>query len=117
MDVGKPARYVVFGASGGIGSALCRHLVDSGHHVTLAGRNEAKLAACASELGMPCRVLDASDLEAVESCLQDAVAQGDQPLDGVVNCVGSLLLKPAHLTTGPEWLGDHLAKPHIGLFQ
>lgn len=40
-----------------------------------------------------------SDAEAV---LERAVKEFSR-VDGVVNCVGSLLLKPAHLTTTEEW--------------
>ena len=35
--------YVIFGATGGIGSVLCEELVAAGNSVFLAGRNEEKL--------------------------------------------------------------------------
>jgi NAD(P)-dependent dehydrogenase (short-subunit alcohol dehydrogenase family) len=45
---------------------------------------------------------DASDSKALENAFSAACEQFGR-LDGVVNCAGSLLLKPAHLTTAEEW--------------
>ncbi len=56
----------------------------------------------------PVSIVDAADFDAVEACLKE-VQQSRGRLDGVVNCVGSLILKPAHLTTAEEWQ-DALAK-------
>lgn len=94
--------HLVLGASGGIGSALVRRLAASGAIPVLAGRNAATLGPLAQELGAEHHVLDATDFDAVQACVQ-AVAQRHERLDGVVNCVGSLLLKPAHQTTAEEW--------------
>jgi 3-oxoacyl-[acyl-carrier protein] reductase len=94
--------YVVFGAYGGMGSALCRRLAKRGAHLLLAGRNEQRLASLAAELGAETFCLDASNLRQVESCMKRAVElHGD--VNGVANCVGSLLLKPAHLLSEEEW--------------
>jgi len=95
-------RVLVIGAAGGIGSALVRLLASSGQGVFLAGRNEERLATLAHELGSPYATLDATQPAAVDACAAAAaVALGG--LDGVVNCAGSLLLKPAHLTSDDEW--------------
>ena len=68
------------------------------------GRNRGRLDALADELGVETAVLDATDVSDVEACVQDMVARHGR-LDGIANCVGSLLLKPAHLTTPEEWAG------------
>lgn len=94
--------HLVLGASGGIASVLCRTIVAGGGRVLLAGRNEARLAELAAELGQEARILDATDIEAVEACAEEAVQLFGR-LDGVANCVGSLLLKPAHLTSLEDW--------------
>lgn len=93
---------VVIGASGGIGSELCRRLTSQGQKVTLAGRNEAALRRLGQELDAPVEIVDATSIEQVETCMQ-RVAESTGSLDGVVNCAGSVLLKPAHLTTLDEW--------------
>lgn len=98
----KQKHVFIAGASGGVGSALSRRLARAGFRVTLAGRNQERLAALADELDAPSVTLDATDVQDVESALQKS-AESAGGLDAVVNCVGSLLLKPAHLTTPDEW--------------
>ena len=46
--------------------------------------------------------VDATDAVAVAQVAADAKSQLGQ-LDGIVNCVGSVFLKPAHLTSPEEW--------------
>ena len=94
--------YVVLGAYGGVGSALCRRLAKKGAHLLLAGRDEARLASLAAELGAQTFPLDATNLRQVEACIKQASGLYGQ-VSGVANCVGSLLLKPAHLLTEEEW--------------
>jgi NAD(P)-dependent dehydrogenase (short-subunit alcohol dehydrogenase family) len=93
---------VVFGGSGGIGAELCRRLAADGARVVLAARGEARLREVAAEVGGEPRALDATDGPAVEACLKWAVDSFGR-VDGVANCVGSLLLKAAHLTSDAEW--------------
>ena len=92
--------YLIFGATGGIGTALCKQLQAAGHRVFASGRDPQKLAILASELGTPPLLADAT----VPAEVADAFAQAG-PVDGIANCVGSLLLKPAHITTDEEWAG------------
>ncbi|MCL4207073.1 MAG: SDR family oxidoreductase [Pirellulaceae bacterium] len=94
--------YIVFGASGGIGSEVCRRLHAAGDRVTLAGRNAESLTQLADALQSPVNVVDATSIEAVDRAVAEATEAAGR-LDGVVNCVGSILLKPAHLTTDREW--------------
>jgi 3-oxoacyl-[acyl-carrier protein] reductase len=101
-DTEQKAVYVVIGAAGGIGSALTRRLRGAGAMVVAAGRTAESLRALAEETGARAEVLDATDTAATERCLEQAVEREGR-LDGVVNCAGSLLLKPAHLTRAEEW--------------
>ncbi|HZF68370.1 MAG TPA: SDR family oxidoreductase [Gemmatirosa sp.] len=97
--------HVVLGATGGIGAALCRQLADEGARLVLAARDEARLAALAADLGAAAvhvAPLDATRFDAVEQLVADA-ARAHGPIAGLVNCVGSLLLKPAHLTSQAEF--------------
>jgi len=93
---------LIVGGSGGIGSTLARLLVAGGHGVFLAGRDEARLTAVARELSVPCGTVDATDPDAVDAC-GDTAAAALGGLTGLVNCAGSLLLKPAHLTSTADW--------------
>lgn len=95
-------RVFILGGAGGIGSALARQIVDSGGRVFLAGRDAGKLAAIAAELGAAHGTVDATDPDAVDACA-DRAAEALGGLTGIACCAGSLLLKPAHLTTTAEW--------------
>ena len=103
-------RIMIFGATGGIGSSLARQLSIRGCRLTLVARDQGRLDSIAHELHAEAFSLDATDSAAVERCLAE-VSEKHGRLDGVVNCAGSLLLKPVHLTTDAEWvavLGDNL---------
>lgn len=101
-DGSTSAVVAIIGATGGIGSHLARRLVADGRQVWLAARSEAPLAALSAELQMPHAVLDATQPDLVVEWLQRVYTQAG-PLLGLVNCAGSLLLKPAHLTSSDEW--------------
>jgi NAD(P)-dependent dehydrogenase (short-subunit alcohol dehydrogenase family) len=92
----------VFGASGGIGSALCRLLAAKGGVVVAIGRSADKIHALASELGIDSAVLEATDFEQADACLK-ALKEKHGRIDAVTNCVGSLLLKSAHQTSEQEY--------------
>ncbi|NDC53663.1 MAG: SDR family oxidoreductase [Planctomycetia bacterium] len=97
-----PLRVLLVGGTGGIGSALARMLVQGGARVFLAARDPARLATLADELGAAGTAVDATDPDRLDACA-DAAAAALGGLDGIVNCAGSLLLKPAHLTTTADW--------------
>lgn len=93
---------IIFGASGGIGSRLAERLVEGGSSVMLAARPSDRLTSLSSQLGMPSCSVEATDFESVEQCFIAAREQFGT-VDGCVNCVGSILLKPAHLTSAKEF--------------
>lgn len=94
-------KVLIIGA-GGIGSAVAHEIVSTGGRVFLAGRNEQKLRKLASELNCEFGIADATDAASVDSCGNTAT-EALEGLTGIVNCVGSILLKPAHLTSSDEW--------------
>lgn len=94
--------FVVLGATGGIGSDLCRRLLSTGANVVGAGRNPEKVRALADSCGLRPYTLDANDMGQVIACVSEARETFGR-VDGVANCVGSLLIKPAHLTSESDW--------------
>lgn len=96
-----PQTFVILGATGGIGSELCRRLARDGAMPILAARDEGRLKELADELDAPHHVVDATDGGAVNDLFSTASESG--PIAGAVNCVGSFLLKPAHMTTDEEF--------------
>ncbi|GIL44073.1 hypothetical protein Vafri_1631 [Volvox africanus] len=97
--------YVVFGAYGGIGSELCARLAQQpGAVVVLVGRDSAKLEALRGSIGCagPNLVADVKDSKQVEEAIS-YTANTFGKIDGVANCVGSIVLKSAHATTDEEF--------------
>jgi 3-oxoacyl-[acyl-carrier protein] reductase len=99
--------YIVVGATGGIGSELSWRLAAGGARLLVAARDEAKVSRLAAGLGAQGFAaegfaLDATQFAPFEACVSRA-AELYGRVDGVANCVGSLLLKPAHLTGEAEW--------------
>ena len=95
-------RVLIVGGGGGIGSAVARLVVGGGGRVFLAGRDEARLGAVGDELGMPWATVEATDPDSLDACADRAAAELGG-LDGIANCVGSIFLKPAHLTSTADW--------------
>lgn len=94
--------YIVFGATGGIGSALCRRLAKDGARLVIASRSAEKTELLAEELHALPFTLDARNSEEVSACV-DFAKNNYSRVDGVVNCIGNMLLKPAHITSHQEW--------------
>ncbi|UCC84198.1 MAG: SDR family oxidoreductase [Gemmatimonadota bacterium] len=96
------AVHIVLGASGGIGSAVARRLAAAGARLMLAARDAERLNLLAGELGAEWQALDARNFADVERCVA-AAREAHGRVDGIVNCVGSVILKPAHLTSEEEF--------------
>ena len=94
--------YVVFGATSTLGSYLCRKLADDGHALVVSGRDNDKIRTLADSIGAIPTLCDVTKSEDISKVLDEGVKQlGD--IHGVVNCAGSILIKPAHLTSEAEW--------------
>ncbi|MBQ9919139.1 MAG: SDR family oxidoreductase [Microbacterium sp.] len=77
-------------ASSDIGAATARRLRDAGHRVITTARDTSVIE--------PDMILDATDFDAVDRAVSDA---GE--LDGIAVFAGSMLLKPAHLTSRAQY--------------
>lgn len=84
------AHYLVIAASSSIGQAVTNTLKAQGDSVFTTARDKTKIN--------PDILLDATDFDAVNEAFQLAGT-----IDGVVNCSGSLLLKPAHTTSKEQY--------------
>jgi len=93
---------VVVGAYGAIGRAVCGLLHAAGARLAVVGRDQDKIASLAEATGALPIVGDASSFADMDAAFERATAELG-PLSGAVNCAGSLLLKPAHLTTEAEY--------------
>jgi NAD(P)-dependent dehydrogenase (short-subunit alcohol dehydrogenase family) len=103
-------RFVVTGASGGLGSETARVLAAAGAEVVLAVRNPEKgeRAAAGMRGTVEVRRLDVADLSSVRE-----FAAGIGPVDVLVNNAGVLAVPHALTADGFE---THLATNHLGHF-
>lgn len=98
--------FVVLGATGGVGSALVELLHAQGHNIMLGARNETALAALSAKHGnAPYQVVDVTRSEQVDACVQQAKTTFGR-IDGLVNCAGTLTLKPVHLLSDAAFEHD-----------
>lgn len=83
---------VIVGASGAIGSAVVKALVDDGSRVALVGRTQSKLESLKKSLDEKRNLAeiftcDATDTSSTESCFQ-AIIERFSFIDGVFNAIG-----------------------------
>lgn len=94
---------VIGGITGGIGKALAHLLHKNGYRVCGYARDRQRLASLsASNPGWHIRELDATNADAVKayfSSLETDVGE----LHAYCHCVGSVFLKPIHLTSDRDW--------------
>ena len=87
-------KYLIFGATGSVGSSLAEQLKNSGSDIHLVARNESEVKAIAEKLGCSYTVADVLEdgfIEKVKSDIND--------IKGVAYCVGSIDLKPLRMVT------------------
>ena len=95
--------YLIYGATGGIGSAIARKVVSQGAKVFLVARDAAKVEAVGNELSMPWLSADVLDENAF-----DAVAeQSPDVLDGLVYAVGNINLKSVKRLKPDDFVHDY----------
>ena len=91
-------KYIVFGATGSIGSSLAEQLVSSGNSVHLVARNEAELKNISDKLGCTSTVADV-----LEEGFIDKVKNDIPETKGIAYCVGSIDLKPLRMVTEQDF--------------
>ena len=87
-------KYLIFGATGSIGSNLSRMMAENNEVVQLIGRNEESLKSISSETGCKFTVVDVLDPKNIED-LKSQFANDE--IKGIAYCVGSIDLKPLRM--------------------
>lgn len=90
----KGKRYLVTGASSGMGAAVCQHLAAGGAEITAVGRDEERLERTIDQCaGSGHRWLRADLMDADMQGLVEGVTSNGRLLDGIVHAAG--LFRPA----------------------
>lgn len=99
----KEKTILVLGATGSIGSELCDELYQQGARLAVAAfHDEERLEKKAKEWQAYYEKVDSRDINHVQA-FAETVHKSMGPIYGAVNCTGSILLKPAHMTRETEW--------------
>jgi NAD(P)-dependent dehydrogenase (short-subunit alcohol dehydrogenase family) len=91
-------KYLIFGATGSIGSSLAEQLVKSGNSVHLVGRNENETKNLSERLGCTFTIADVLQNGFIEKVKNDI-----SDIKGVAYCVGSIDLKPLRMVTKEDF--------------
>ena len=94
--------YFIVGGSSGIGAEVARQCSAKGFRLLVSGRDQGRLEAIGEETGAMTVKLEARDSAAVDTAFSQGIEHFGR-VDGVVNCAGSILLKPAHLISDSEF--------------
>ena len=95
-------KVVIFGGSGGIGSAIASQLFDAGYDLHLVGRDETKLRAIAGKVDADYSVGDVNDPALFGKVAKDA----GEKVTGLVFAVGTMNLQRLQRLTPEEMLRD-----------
>jgi len=87
-------KYLIFGATGSVGSSLAKQLKNSGSDIHLVARNEIEVKAFAEKLGCSYTVADVLKDGFIEKVKSDV-----NEIRGIAYCVGSIDLKPLRMVT------------------
>src|SRR5207245_11734577 len=109
-------RYLITGASRGIGRAIAEKLAAPDVTLLLHGRDTVALAETCKSVKSGCaRVIPLIHDLALSTGVSDLIAEvGDEPLDLFVNNAGIAVVKPFGEITSAEWeqtLGVNLTAP------
>lgn len=96
-------KILVYGASGGIGSATARLLAGKGHALHLAGRNAGAINALCDELDASGSIGDVRD----DGFISQVSADAGECIDGLVYAIGSITLKALPRLTHADFLRDY----------
>ena len=89
-------KYLIFGATGSIGSSLAQQLKDSNQEAHLISRNEDELKTLSEKLGFSFTVADVLQDGFIDQVKSDV---SDDIIRGLAYCIGSIDLKPIKRVT------------------
>ena len=84
-------KYLIFGATGAIGSKLANQLYEEKKDCHLIGRNEEELKKLANKLSYSFTVCDVLKIDFAKKLVEDLF---DTDVIGIAYCVGSIDIKP-----------------------
>ena len=98
-------KYLIFGATGSIGSSLANQLYNEKRDCHLIGRNEEELKRLANKLSYSFSVCDVLKINFTKKLLEELA---DVEVLGMAYCVGSIDIKPFKLTKSSDFVSSYV---------
>ncbi len=98
-------KYLIFGATGSIGSSLSNQMYEEKQDCHLIGRNEEELKEIANKLSYSYSVCDVLEINFTEKLVKDLA---ETEIIGLAYCVGSIDLKPLRTTKAKDFVSSYV---------
>ena len=98
-------KYIIFGATGSIGSALVEQLYEEKKDCHLVGKNESELKKLSTKFSYSYSISDVLELDFVKKLSKDLLST---EILGIAYCVGSIDIKPFKLTKTKDFVASYV---------
>ncbi len=98
-------KYLIFGATGAIGSSLANQMYEEKKDCHLIGRNNEEIKKIANKLSYSFSVCDVLKINFAEKLLEEL---SDVEILGIAYCVGSIDIKPFKLTKSSDFVSSYV---------
>ena len=98
-------KYLIFGATGSIGSSLVEKLYIEKKDCHLIGRNEEELKKIATKLSYSYSICDVMKLNFADKLFKDL---NENEILGIAYCIGSIDLKPLKITKTQDFVSSYV---------
>ena len=98
-------KYLIFGATGSIGSSLAKQLYNDKLDCHLIGRNEDELKKISKKLHYTYSVCDVLKIDFINNLKKDL---NETEILGIAYCIGSIDIKPFKLTKSSDFVSSYV---------
>tara|TARA_B100001123_G_scaffold409611_1_gene503905 strand:- start:846 stop:1562 length:717 start_codon:yes stop_codon:yes gene_type:complete len=98
-------KYLIFGATGSIGSALAKELYDDKKECHLIGRDENSIKAIASKFNYKYSICDVQKLNFADTLCKELAST---EIAGIAYCIGSIDIKPFRQTQAKDFVSSYV---------
>ena len=98
-------KYLIFGATGSIGSSLANQMYEEKQDCHLIGRNKEELKEVANKLSYSYSVCDVMKINFTDKLFKDLL---ETEILGIAYCVGSIDLKPLRITKAKDFVSTYV---------
>ena len=98
-------KYLIFGATGSIGSSLANQMYEEKKDCHLIGRNNEEMAKLANKLSYSFSICDVLKIDFTKKLLEELA---DVEVLGIAYCIGSIDINPFKLTKSSDFVSSYV---------